>query len=225
MSNDNAWERHAKLTASIGKMLLDGTRSVEDLNNIHQKFVSDARWKPPAAASTEELPKCGVIKDLDVLYRVVNKFAGGFIETSIPNGVCRWGRLNGGNIGSWTSCDAVRGKNEEWKYAPSNKDGWSLNLIGVRHLSKDRVYWDELIGDAFLCSDGTVFHSYYFSRKEWSELQTTPDDWKDGYYHNRLYPPGSSMIPKHITDSFEREMPAWFYKNDEAFKAKTQKSA
>ena len=174
-------------------------------------------------AEVQELPSSGVIKDIYVLYEVVRKFAGGFMETYAPDSVRHWGRLNGGNAGSWISCDAVRGKNEEWKYAPSNKDGWSLNLIGVRQLNEDRSYWDKLIGDAFLCSDGTVLHSYYFSQKGWGEKPPTPDGWKDGYYHNRFYPPGSPMIPKDIVASFEREMPAWFYKEDEARKARVSR--
>lgn len=185
----------------------------------------DSRGCLGEIAEAQELPACGVIKDLEVFYEVVNKFSGGFIETNAPDGICHWGRLRGGHVGAWISCDATRGKNQEWEYAPSNEDGWSLNLIGVRHCTKDRVHWDELIGDAFLCSDGTVLHSYYFSRKEWPEMSPIPDDWKDGYYYNRLYPPGSVMVPKEITDSFDREMPAWFYKEEEKRKAKMQKSA
>lgn len=173
-------------------------------------------------AEVQELLACGLIKDFDVLTRVVSKFAGGFLETQTPAGITLWGRLSGGNTGDWVSCDAIRVKNQKWEYAPSNGDGWSLKLIGVRHLSEDRVHWNELVGDAFLCSDGTILHSYYFSGKEWSDSPQIPDAWKDGYYNNRIYPPGSLMVPKHIIDSFEREMPAWFFKADEARKAKKQ---
>ena len=176
-------------------------------------------------AEVQELPACGVIKDFDVLAQIVSKFVGGFIEGRGPDGTTHWGRLRGGNTGGWISCDAVRGKDQGWKYAPSNNDGWSLSLIGVRYVHKENMHWHELVGDAFLCSDGTVLHSYHFSQKEWGEESNVPKEWKEGYYHNRIYPPGSVMVPKHITDSFEREMPAWFYKDDEARKAKTQKSA
>ena len=177
-------------------------------------------------ADAEELPTCGVIKDFYVLAEVISKFAGGFMETNTPDGLCHWGRLNGGSTGSWISCDALKVKSGKWRYAPSNKDGWSLNLIGVRYVNKENVHWYELLGDALLCSDGTVLHSYYFSRKEkeWGDSPSIPSDWKDGYYHNRLYPPESPTIPKRITDSFEHEMPAWFYKDDEARKAKREHS-
>lgn len=175
-------------------------------------------------AEAQELPSCGLIKDFDILCRVVSKFSGGFIETHAPNGACCWGRLCGGYTSAWISCDATKEKNEEWKYAPSNRDGWSLNLIGVRYVNKENVHWHELVGDAFLCSDGTILHSYYFSRKEWGESPPIPDTWKEGYYSNRLYPLGSPMVPKYITDSFEREMPTWFFKADEARKAKMSKA-
>ncbi len=62
MSNGNAWERHAKLTAAIGKMLLDGTRWVEDLNEIHQDFVSSGRW---SKRRWEAIPK--LVVDCDTL--------------------------------------------------------------------------------------------------------------------------------------------------------------
>ncbi|MDO8520487.1 MAG: hypothetical protein Q7S52_00010 [bacterium] len=174
-------------------------------------------------APVQELPTCGLIKDFDVLAQIVSKFVGGFMEEHLPDGTVHWGRLSGGGTGSWISCDAIRDPVQQWKYAGS-KDGWSLNLNGVRYVHKENTHWHELVGDAFLCSDGTVLHSYYFSRKEWGEESNVPKEWKDGYYHNRIYPPGSLMIPEYVTASFEREMPAWFYKEDEARKAKMQKS-
>lgn len=171
----------------------------------------------------QELPTCGVVKDFSVLYWIADKFSGGFVETHAPDGVTRWGRLTGGGTGSWVLCDAAKFNDQNWKYR-SRGDNAPLSMFGVRYVNKENAWRYELVGDAFLCSDGTVLHSYYFSRKEWGEDSNIPKEWKEGYYHNRLYPPDSLMIPKHITDSFEREMPAWFYKDDVERKAKTQKA-
>lgn len=176
-------------------------------------------------ATAQELPASGIIKDIGVFYEVLGQFVGGIIETNTPDGMRHYGHLLGGNTGKWISCDAIKSRDDKWEYYELDQgDARSLNLIGVRHMNKENSYWDELMGDAFLCSDGTVLHSYHFSRKEFPEMPPIPDDWKDGYYYNRIYPPNSPVIPKHVVDSFEREMPAWFYKANEERKAKMQKS-
>lgn len=169
-------------------------------------------------AELQKLPTNGLIKDIEVLWRVVReRYLSGFIESSAPDGVTRWCRVVGGD-GSHVECDAEKKADEAWKYN-GRKEPIRLSLVGTA-LKKDGGC--ELIGDAFLCSDGTVLHTYYFSRAFHGVRFADSALWKDGYYSNRFYLPESPMVPKHITDSFAGEMPTWFYKEDEVRKAKTR---
>lgn len=161
-------------------------------------------------ADVQDLPKTQVIKDLSVFQRVINlNFINGFMESFAPDKRTRWGRVAAFN----STCDdsielsVMRLTSLEWKF-PRTQSGLDINLIGVT-CKKDRKV--ELLGDVILSSDGTLLHSYHFSReKRQNEFPSLvgkaeiPTNWHDGYYFNRFYPHDSVMVPEEVRTSFER---------------------
>lgn len=169
-------------------------------------------------ADEQPLPRTQVIKDIDALqYLLDAHYKGGYMESVGPTGT-RWGRLHGGlgMVGwQWVELSALRGVNGEWKFKfPRRDEVMSMSLVGIS-FSRTSVERVELKGDTILCSDGTILHTYYFSRAEVIAEGATrvPDDWRDGYYYNRFYPPNSPLVPKEVIESYNRDMPDWFKTN------------
>ena len=158
----------------------------------------------------QEVPSFGVIKDITVLGVILNKhYVGGFAEVSAPNGEVHWGRIKLGTHSFVVETDASLRPKKKWLYAGKG-DCFHMYLIGVTPDAKDVPM--ELLGDAALCSDGTILHSYYFDRDTEGRHPDDWEKWRSGYYFNRFYPPSSSRIPSEVISSFEAEMPAWFLK-------------
>lgn len=163
----------------------------------------------------QPLPATQVIKDIDALqYLLDAHYKGGYMESVGPTGT-RWGRLQGGlgMVGwQWVELSALREVNGAWKFKfPRRDEVMSISLVGTS-FSRTSVKRVELKGDAILCSDGTILHTYYFSRAEVivEGAMRVPDDWHDGYYYNRFYPPKSPLIPAEVMESFNSQMPEYF---------------
>ena len=159
----------------------------------------------------------GIIKDLEVLGKVLalEEYQHGFMEVHAPNGEVRWGRIKGTSDRSWVEVDALL-LQQRWLYRSRERDNLFLNLIGTEWTGQGNC---ELLGDAVLCSDGTIVHNYYFDRVAYeashgskSNLPNDWHSWRSGYCFNRFYPKGSQRIPEEVTHSFEREAPDWFLK-------------
>jgi len=172
-------------------------------------------------AEAREVPTSGVVKDLETFLRIVRqRYAHGFVESCAPDGITRWCRVSGGE-GDSVTFDAKKKDGESWKYY-EQKSYIRLRLVGVEYI-KEVGY--ELVGDAFLCSDGTMLHTYHYSKVVYGDKFQDSASWNDGYYSNRFYVSGSPMIPQYISDSFSSEMPAWFFEAEEARNVKTWRLA
>ncbi len=162
--------------------------------------------------TVQELPVSGVIKNLDVFYRIMQKsYIGCFVESHSPDGVTRFGRISGSCYAD-LALDALRRCADEWEYRSLN-DSILLCIFAAEF--KDGAL--EFDGDAFLCSDGTMLLTYYYS-PVLLEGRNPPSTWIEGYYSHRIYPRNSGRVPAHILRSFEAQMPAWFLKNEAATK-------
>jgi hypothetical protein len=154
----------------------------------------------------QPLPLTQVIKDAEALQYLVNEhFRNGWIESHGPNGRVCWGRISSFDT-DHVSLEALRKGEEEWRFGKGRDNPLGIYLIGMTPYESGKS--PELMGDAILCSDGTVLHTYHFSRKALNKK--VPADWQDGYYSNRFYPPGSKLVPKEVVESFNRDMPEWY---------------
>lgn len=160
------------------------------------------------------IPETQVIKDFRVLSQIVNAyFRKGFVECLFPSGGTCWGRIEGmsGGHEDWVTISALKKFSDAWQFCPDSREPYLIFLKGST--TYEGSYQKELIGDTVLCSDGTILHSYRFSRTEEVKVNRkggVPEDWKDGYYFTRFYPPGSTLVPAEVIDSFNRDMPEWF---------------
>ncbi len=151
------------------------------------------------------LPLTQVIKDAEALQRLVNEhFRGGWMEAHTPDGFVHWG-FSPYSEGDWISVKAIQENEEKWRFQEPDS-AFQINLVGTTLPINGNP--SELMGDAILCSDGTILHTYHFCFKTFEKVP--PAEWRNGHYFNRFYPLQSSLVPRKVVESFYRDMPAWF---------------
>lgn len=149
----------------------------------------------------EEVHLPQILKGFDIFQAVIHRgYQDGYFEVIWADGMHLWGRLDCGIDQGIIKAKAFKKNEEPWQYSRKKETWWAVPHKGVKYSLEEG---NSFVGDAIACTDGTILHTYWGKDGD-KELVSC---------YNRFYPKGSMLVPKHVIDSYNADMPQW-YRND-----------